>query len=312
MKEATIIILACYMFLGTKSFAMNCRVIEYPDHNEAICGDDISDTQTVKAKTSSDRDAVKRTELLNSYQKVTDKISRLQNESYLNNNNSTSGSYFNNSNVSGIVTDATHIDATRSNRVDVTISCDVTSISSGDVSVTIVGKNFDGMKISEVSLHGYVEGGNYSRLSVTKKMKLQDYQNIKTWEAKESKISKSKTNNTNNNKQLTSLIAEAESLQRQLDNISAEVESTSGAYKTSSTAASSYNSNSRVAGDILTLKKGVSFTHGAHQQRFDCAKCHANGSGSIAGFGKDWSHKTCKGCHADMKQGPTSCKDCHK
>ena len=58
----------------------------------------------------------------------------------------------------------------------------------------------------------------------------------------------------------------------------------------------------------------VTFHHKQHQERLaDCTKCHATAAGGkIAGFGKDLAHKTCKGCHADMKKGPTSCKDCHK
>ena len=68
------------------------------------------------------------------------------------------------------------------------------------------------------------------------------------------------------------------------------------------------------AGDVIELKKGVKFNHKAHQTTVgDCTKCHAKAAGGkIEGFGKDWAHKTCKGCHSDMKKGPTSCKDCHK
>jgi hypothetical protein len=67
------------------------------------------------------------------------------------------------------------------------------------------------------------------------------------------------------------------------------------------------------AADVMELKKGVKFTHKAHQEALkDCKKCHEKGPGKIEGFGKDWAHKSCKGCHADMKKGPTSCKDCHK
>lgn len=57
----------------------------------------------------------------------------------------------------------------------------------------------------------------------------------------------------------------------------------------------------------------VTFHHKQHQERLkDCKKCHENGPGKIPGIGKDWAHKTCKGCHAEMKQGPVSCKECHK
>ncbi|HEX9024098.1 MAG TPA: cytochrome c7 [Geobacteraceae bacterium] len=57
----------------------------------------------------------------------------------------------------------------------------------------------------------------------------------------------------------------------------------------------------------------VTFPHKKHQEVLkNCKKCHEKGVGKIEGFGKDWAHKTCKGCHAEMKKGPTSCKDCHK
>jgi hypothetical protein len=68
------------------------------------------------------------------------------------------------------------------------------------------------------------------------------------------------------------------------------------------------------AADVIQLKKGVTFNHKAHQERLnDCTKCHATAAGGkIEGFGKDWAHKTCKGCHTEMGKGPTSCKACHK
>jgi hypothetical protein len=71
--------------------------------------------------------------------------------------------------------------------------------------------------------------------------------------------------------------------------------------------------NVACAADVMELKKGVTFHHKAHQEMLkDCKKCHEKAPGKIEGFGKDWAHKTCKGCHADMKKGPTSCKECHK
>ena len=71
---------------------------------------------------------------------------------------------------------------------------------------------------------------------------------------------------------------------------------------------------SAFAADVLEFKRGVKFNHKAHQEKVggDCKKCHEKAPGKIEGFGKDFAHKTCKGCHADMKKGPTSCKDCHK
>ncbi len=70
-----------------------------------------------------------------------------------------------------------------------------------------------------------------------------------------------------------------------------------------------------LAADTMTLpaKNGnVTFPHKTHQA-LGCTKCHATDKGGkIEGFGKDWAHKTCKGCHEEMKKGPTKCADCHK
>lgn len=69
--------------------------------------------------------------------------------------------------------------------------------------------------------------------------------------------------------------------------------------------------------DVIELPASmgkITFNHKQHQERLkDCTKCHASATGGkIEGFGKDVAHKTCKGCHTEMKKGPTSCKECHK
>ncbi|MDA8429884.1 MAG: cytochrome c3 family protein [Geobacteraceae bacterium] len=73
---------------------------------------------------------------------------------------------------------------------------------------------------------------------------------------------------------------------------------------------------SAFAADVITLpasKGNITFPHKMHQELLkDCKKCHAKGPGKIADLGKDWAHKTCKGCHAEMGKGPTKCNDCHK
>lgn len=57
----------------------------------------------------------------------------------------------------------------------------------------------------------------------------------------------------------------------------------------------------------------VSFSHKKHQDLLkSCKKCHSAAPGKIAEMNKDWAHKTCKGCHTEMKKGPTGCKECHK
>lgn len=70
------------------------------------------------------------------------------------------------------------------------------------------------------------------------------------------------------------------------------------------------------AADVIDLPASngkISFNHTKHKEDLkDCKKCHTNGPGKIAEMNKDWAHKTCKGCHSEMKKGPTSCKECHK
>lgn len=66
----------------------------------------------------------------------------------------------------------------------------------------------------------------------------------------------------------------------------------------------------------------VSFDHTKHEGVTDCATCHhTEGEASCkschmkkkgdAPKAKDAFHKNCKGCHKDMKKGPTKCKECH-
>lgn len=66
---------------------------------------------------------------------------------------------------------------------------------------------------------------------------------------------------------------------------------------------------------VLKAKNGdVKFPHKMHQQTVgNCKKCHEKGVGKIEGFGKELAHsKGCKGCHEEMKKGPTKCGECHK
>lgn len=73
---------------------------------------------------------------------------------------------------------------------------------------------------------------------------------------------------------------------------------------------------SAMAADTITLpaKNGnVAFPHKKHQELLkDCKACHEKAPGKIEGLGKDWAHKTCKGCHETRKAGPTKCAECHK
>lgn len=77
-----------------------------------------------------------------------------------------------------------------------------------------------------------------------------------------------------------------------------------------------FTAGAALAADTMTFeaKNGnVTFDHKKHQQiAGDCKTCHEKGPGKIEGFGKDWAHKSCKGCHEQRKAGPTRCGECHK
>ncbi len=77
-----------------------------------------------------------------------------------------------------------------------------------------------------------------------------------------------------------------------------------------------FSAVSVMAADVMTFnaKNGnVTFDHKKHQELLkDCKVCHEKGPGKIEGFGKDWAHKTCKGCHTEKNAGPTKCGECHK
>lgn len=67
---------------------------------------------------------------------------------------------------------------------------------------------------------------------------------------------------------------------------------------------------------VLKAKNGnVTFPHKKHadMQEMKCTVCHeTDKGGKIADLGKDWAHKTCKGCHTTKAKGPTKCNECHK
>jgi cytochrome c553 len=77
-----------------------------------------------------------------------------------------------------------------------------------------------------------------------------------------------------------------------------------------------FSATMAMAADTMTFpaKNGdVTFPHKKHQEALkNCKACHEKGPGKIEGFGKDWAHKTCKGCHAEKGAGPTKCGECHK
>ena len=63
---------------------------------------------------------------------------------------------------------------------------------------------------------------------------------------------------------------------------------------------------------VIKFKNNVTYDHEGHKGI--CNSCHdsLSGANKIAGFGKEWAHKNCIGCHTTMGSGPTTCSDCHK
>ena len=60
----------------------------------------------------------------------------------------------------------------------------------------------------------------------------------------------------------------------------------------------------------------VVYYHNNHvnEVKGDCTICHEKAPGRIAGFGKDFAHKLCIGCHVPRDgypEGPTTCDGCH-
>jgi len=66
------------------------------------------------------------------------------------------------------------------------------------------------------------------------------------------------------------------------------------------------------APEIILMKNGVTFRHKAHMAAtHTCRNCHETGPGKIEGFGKEWAHRNCKGCHGEQNTGPYHCAGCH-
>lgn len=65
---------------------------------------------------------------------------------------------------------------------------------------------------------------------------------------------------------------------------------------------------------VFPSKSGnITFNHKRHTDFLrDCKNCHERTPGKISNFGKDYAHKTCKGCHEVRGMGPTRCGLCHR
>lgn len=65
--------------------------------------------------------------------------------------------------------------------------------------------------------------------------------------------------------------------------------------------------------EVIPMKNKVRFSHFNHMTYTEsCFDCHVEEPARIKGFGKEWGHNTCKGCHVRMAKGPQGCAGCHK
>lgn len=317
MKAVILLTLVIILLrLPDVSLATNCKVVEYTDRNEVVCVGVSADAKTEKAKILSQKEIEKRDELLQAYNKLKEEIERLRNEK----NVAKLSSRSNQPKVSSI---KAHTIETTGKYYSISITCDVDSERSGNASVTIVGKNRDGVELVSVPLQGIVVAGRDSEITGRTSLWAQRYLDIRTWEAKQVNVSTESPKTESyfdSERLLNSQIEKAERLQRDLEYYQTGVRTgpiyaSSAATFGSTTVNTVQSSVTGATGDIIELPASmgkISFPHKTHQEMFDCTKCHVNGSGQIAGFGKDWAHKICKGCHSEMKKGPTSCKDCHR
>jgi len=56
----------------------------------------------------------------------------------------------------------------------------------------------------------------------------------------------------------------------------------------------------------------VLIPHQLHVEMYSCATCHGEGVPGKIDKTKKQFHSTCRGCHAEIKAGPTKCGSCHQ
>lgn len=83
--------------------------------------------------------------------------------------------------------------------------------------------------------------------------------------------------------------------------------------RSKSYSATSGNSGGSGQDVVYPARNGnIRFSHKMHSGRLECRACHGPGEPGTIAINKDVAHRLCKGCHAEMKAGPTKCGECHK
>ncbi len=188
---------------------------------------------------------------------------------------------------------ANHYDVTRNSTVEVEVSCSVNGQDLSFVEFLLYGLGGNKERLSTTLMSGNVDGHGFGDLKKTFPVAFTDFVNIHIWEPDTSgstlKIAETYLFNESETRSRIAQINKAVEV-REAEEASAYL---------------SQNTN-------VSLKKGVIFRHSAHSKA-SCVVCHIGSPpDKIPGFNKDWAHKTCKGCHTELKAGPTNCKGCHK
>lgn len=186
---------------------------------------------------------------------------------------------------------ANHYNIAGNNDVEVEVSCEITGRAAEFVQFILDGVGRDGAVLIATEINGYLDNTGSAELKTKFITEYEKFINSHKWEPSKtgSSVVVAKTY-LFNEKATFDRIAQLK--QEVID-------------RTASTRFGSSN------GQII-MKKGVIFNHTTHQMNTkDCTACHKSSPGRIAGFGKDFAHKTCKECHNERRQGPTNCKGCH-
>ena len=316
------------IFFVGRSYATDCSVIEYFGRIEVICDNkrEPNLNKTVHSKfitKTNEYRIIKGKKLLYGINNIRNDINRYIEYKSINNS-------FDTSNFSNIKVDAIHVQANRNKYLTATINCDVISYGSGNVMVDIIGKNTMGKQIDYTRLSGFVNAGEYAKLTATKEMLAEIYLNIRTWEVYRPSITTMLTSNSIFNeasadKKINEYISKLEILRSELGDLAGYIDvkiltnpaNESVANDLPSLVSPQVTTVKELDKDIIMLlaKNGdVKFPHKVHKEILgNCSDCHENDyGGKINGFSKDIAHKICKGCHEKGKAGPTKCGECHR
>lgn len=196
-----------------------------------------------------------------------------------------------------------NVDTKDATHVHLNIKCDVESnIQAKNFTVTISGISREGNDVLNITLNKGITAGQMSVLTGTATVAAQKYYDVRIWEVRKVKIY-----------EVTYAVTVKDDdryPEYYMNSDSAIIEVSPGYGNTTSDTVIDYQYNSSGA-SVIDMKSGVKFTHENHQKKYRCSYCHANASGRIEGFGKDWAHNKCEGCHKRISID-ISCRICHK